>query len=219
MSLCWVHPWCLFCLVQSRYPLLGPPLVFMLSVQLRYPHRMQCAVLVFIRVRWIFSSSDTAEISLNMGRKTLKPLKQGQSHNIATRTKRVIWYHSFYNLQLQGHDHWRNWRIVLAVSVKVWFWMKLLFLYSLTSTYCLILWCLQRHVLALIVVWCFITTIIFLVSINFKQWSKLLLKGRPGAVVRAVSLSHQVTGSKQPLRRFCGGETCLGFSLPQTPLM
>ena len=115
--------------------------------------------LVFIRVRWIFSSSDTAEISLNMGRKTLKPLKQGQSHNIATRTKQVIWYHSFYNLQLQGHDHWRNWRIVLAVSVKVWFWMKLSFLYSLTSTYCLILWYLQCHVLALIVVWCFITTI------------------------------------------------------------
>jgi len=136
MSLCWVHPWCLFCLVQSRYPLLGPPLVFMLSVQSRYPHRVQCAV-SFVRVRWIFSSSDTAEISLNMGRKTLKPLKQGQSHNIATRTKRVIWYHSFYNLQLQGHDHWRNWRIVLVVSVKVWFWMKLLFLYFLLQ---LIVW-------------------------------------------------------------------------------
>jgi len=41
----------------------------------------------------------------------------------------------------------------------------------------------------------------------------------PGAVVRAVSLSHQVAGSKQPLRRFCGGKACLGFSLPQTPLM
>ena len=26
----------------------------------------------------------------------------------------------------------------------------------------------------------------------------------PGAVVRAVSLSHQVIGSKQPLCRFCG---------------
>ena len=39
------------------------------------------------------------------------------------------------------------------------------------------------------------------------------------SVVRAVSLSHQVTGSKQPLRRFCGGKACLGFSLPQTPLM
>ena len=44
-------------------------------------------------------------------------------------------------------------------------------------------------------------------------------KGRPGAVVRAVSLSHQVVGSKQPLRRFCGGKACLGFFLPQTPLM
>ena len=27
------------------------------------------------------------------------------------------------------------------------------------------------------------------------------------------------TVSKQPLRRFCGGKACLGFSLPQTPLM
>ena len=26
-------------------------------------------------------------------------------------------------------------------------------------------------------------------------------------------------GSKQPLRRFCGGKACLGLSLPQTPLM
>jgi hypothetical protein len=43
-------------------------------------------------------------------------------------------------------------------------------------------------------------------------------KGRPGAVVRAVSLSHQVVGSKQHLRRFCGGKACLGLSLPQTPL-
>jgi len=47
----------------------------------------------------------------------------------------------------------------------------------------------------------------------------LIEKGRPGAVVRAVSLSHQVVGSKQPLRRFCGGKACLGLSLPQTPLM
>jgi len=45
------------------------------------------------------------------------------------------------------------------------------------------------------------------------------MKGRPVAVVRAVSLSHQVVGSKQPLRRFCGGKACLGLSLPQTPLM
>ena len=44
-------------------------------------------------------------------------------------------------------------------------------------------------------------------------------KGGPSAVVRAVSLSHQVVGSKQPLRRFCGGKACLGLSLPQTPLM
>jgi len=44
------------------------------------------------------------------------------------------------------------------------------------------------------------------------------MKGRPGAVVRAVSLSHHM-GSKQPLRRFCGGKACLGFSLPHTPLM
>jgi hypothetical protein len=32
----------------------------------------------------------------------------------------------------------------------------------------------------------------------------MILVGRPGAVVRAVSLNHQVTGSKQPLRN-CGG--------------
>jgi len=30
------------------------------------------------------------------------------------------------------------------------------------------------------------------------------MKGRPGAVVRDVSLSNQVVDSKQPLRRFCG---------------
>ena len=46
-----------------------------------------------------------------------------------------------------------------------------------------------------------------------------MLKGRPGAVVRAVSLSHQVADSKQPLRRFCWGKACLGFFLLQTPLM
>ena len=33
------------------------------------------------------------------------------------------------------------------------------------------------------------------------------------------ALSHQVVGSKQPLRIFCGGRACLGLSLPQTPLM
>ena len=37
------------------------------------------------------------------------------------------------------------------------------------------------------------------------------LKGRPGAVVRAILLSHQVEGSKQPLHRFCGEKTCFGF--------
>ena len=45
------------------------------------------------------------------------------------------------------------------------------------------------------------------------------VKGRPGAVVRAVSLSHEIVGSKQSLRRFYGGNACLGLSLPQTPLM
>ena len=38
-------------------------------------------------------------------------------------------------------------------------------------------------------------------------------------MVRAVSLSHQIAGSKQPLRRFCGGKACLDFSLLQTTLM
>ena len=38
-------------------------------------------------------------------------------------------------------------------------------------------------------------------------------------MVRVVSLSHQIVGSKQPLRRFCEGKACLGLSLPQTPLM
>ena len=45
------------------------------------------------------------------------------------------------------------------------------------------------------------------------------VKGRPDVVVRAVSLSHQVAGSKQPLRRFSMGKACLGFSFPPTPLM
>ena len=61
------------------------------------------------------------------------------------------------------------------------------------------------------------------ILIAFTDSSVILIviyaKGRPGAVVRAVSLSHQVVGSKQPLRRFCGGRLSLGFSLPQTPLM
>ena len=53
--------------------------------------------------------------------------------------------------------------------------------------------------------------------VSWIECSMTWMKGRPGAVVRAVSLSHQVVGSKQPPRRFCGGKACLGFSLPQTP--
>ena len=41
-----------------------------------------------------------------------------------------------------------------------------------------------------------------------------LEKGRSGAVVRAVSLSHQVAGSKQPLRRFAGEGLPRFFSSP-----
>jgi len=59
----------------------------------------------------------------------------------------------------------------------------------------------------------------FVVPRRRREYSPPCWKGRPGAVVRTVSLSHQVAGSKQPLRRFCGGKVCLGFSLPQTPLM
>jgi hypothetical protein len=43
-------------------------------------------------------------------------------------------------------------------------------------------------------------------------------KGRQCAVVRTISLSHQVAGSKQSLR-ICGGKTCLGLSLSQVTLM
>ena len=42
-----------------------------------------------------------------------------------------------------------------------------------------------------------------------------LSKGRPGAVVRAVSLSHQIVGSKQPLRRFAGGRLASFFPFPK----
>ena len=42
-----------------------------------------------------------------------------------------------------------------------------------------------------------------------------LSKGRPGAVVRAVSLSHQIVGSKQPLRRFAGGRLASIFPFPR----
>ena len=41
---------------------------------------------------------------------------------------------------------------------------------------------------------------------NFHQ-----MKGRPGVVVRAVSLSHQVVGSKQPLYRFASGRLASVF--------
>ena len=41
-----------------------------------------------------------------------------------------------------------------------------------------------------------------------------LEKGRPGAVVRVVSLSHQVAGSKQPLRIFAGEVLPRFFSSP-----
>jgi hypothetical protein len=47
------------------------------------------------------------------------------------------------------------------------------------------------------------------------QW---LFVGRPGAVVRAVSLSHQVMDSKQPFH-ICEWKACLDLSLPQTPLI
>ena len=40
------------------------------------------------------------------------------------------------------------------------------------------------------------------------------MKGRLGAVVRAVSLSHQVMSSKQPLLRFCGGRLASVFPFP-----
>ena len=55
------------------------------------------------------------------------------------------------------------------------------------------------------------------------------LRKAVAAIIRRAGLVHsgescltessQVVGSKQPLRRFCGGKACLGFSLPQTPLM
>ena len=44
----------------------------------------------------------------------------------------------------------------------------------------------------------------------------ILEKGRPGAVVRAVSLSHQVVGLKQPLRRFAGGRLASVFPFPRS---
>jgi hypothetical protein len=43
-------------------------------------------------------------------------------------------------------------------------------------------------------------------------------KDKSGAVVRVVSVCHQVTGSKQSLR-ICGTKACLGLSLLKTTLM
>ena len=39
----------------------------------------------------------------------------------------------------------------------------------------------------------------------------IFIKGRPGAVVRAISLSQLVAGLKQPLRIFCGGKALSRF--------
>jgi hypothetical protein len=43
-------------------------------------------------------------------------------------------------------------------------------------------------------------------------------EGRPGAMVRAVLLSHQVMGLKQHFH-ICGRKACFGLSLPQASLM
>jgi hypothetical protein len=54
--------------------------------------------------------------------------------------------------------------------------------------------------------------------VNLPYWSGYSFhflcqkKGRPRVVVRDVSLSHQVMGSKQPLR-ICKVKACLGLSL------
>jgi len=42
----------------------------------------------------------------------------------------------------------------------------------------------------------------------FYQHIRLKEKGGPGAMVRAVTLSHQVVVLKQPLRRFCKEKAC-----------
>lgn len=47
---------------------------------------------------------------------------------------------------------------------------------------------------------------------------RIVKESRPGAAVRAISLGHQVTGSKQPLR-ICGRNTYHDLSLNQIPLM
>jgi hypothetical protein len=41
------------------------------------------------------------------------------------------------------------------------------------------------------------------------------MKGGPDAMVRSVSPNNQIASLKQHLR-ICGGEACLGLSLPQT---
>ena len=43
------------------------------------------------------------------------------------------------------------------------------------------------------------------------------MKGRPGAVMRAISLSHQVVDSKQPLRRFLREKGLSRFIPSQDP--
>jgi hypothetical protein len=55
----------------------------------------------------------------------------------------------------------------------------------------------------------------YMIFLNVLIYSKypLFCKGRPGAVVKAVSLCHQVAGSKQPLR-ICEGKAFLALSLP-----
>ena len=53
------------------------------------------------------------------------------------------------------------------------------------------------------------------ISIYIPSYREWLKKGRPGAVVRAVSQSHQVVGSKQPLRRFAGGRLASVFPFPR----
>jgi len=50
---------------------------------------------------------------------------------------------------------------------------------------------------------------------NYFNSMRIDLKGRPGAVVRAVSLSHQVVGSKQPLCKFAGGRLASVFPFPR----
>ena len=64
-------------------------------------------------------------------------------------------------------------------------------------------------VLWTVLLFCLISRAFF--AAQTKPW---VVKGSPGAVVRAVSLSHQVVGSKQPLRRFAGGRLASVFPFP-----